>query len=229
MSDKPRDRHVFEMPRTATPADANTPLPAAWFAGTPSRGQRPLAQPAPAFRELHNTVSINAADFIRASEDTPNHWRVLSELGISGRSVEYGYPGLLANEPEDTAAKPPSLDYEFTTSTPGEATLRIYLLPTFPLDSNHRLRFGASLDGQAPVTLDAGATGEWHEDTAPVWAANVLRNAAIVTLPCGSLAAGKHTLRLLYIDPGVVFEHLVLTFPGAPPAYPVPPETRAKP
>jgi hypothetical protein len=229
MSDKPRDRHVFEMPRTATPADANTPLPAAWFAGTPSGGQKPLAQPAPAFRDLHNTVSINAADFIRASEDTPNHWRVLSELGISGRSVEYGYPGLLANEPEDTAAKPPSLDYEFTTSTPGEATLRIYLLPTFPLDSNHRLRFGASLDGQAPVTLDAGATGEWHEDTAPVWAANVLRNAAIVTLPCGSLAAGKHTLRLLYIDPGVVFEHLVLTFPGAAPAYPVPPETRGAP
>jgi hypothetical protein len=24
----------------------------------------------------------------------------------------------------------------------------------------------------------------------------------------------------------VVFEHLVVTFPGAPPAYPVPPETK---
>jgi hypothetical protein len=230
MSDKPRDRHVFDMPRTATLADATAPLPAAWFAGAPSvSGQRqlgPHAQPPPAFHELHSTVSIDAADFTRSSEATPNHWRVLSELGISGRSVEYGYPGLLANPPEDTAAVPPSLDYDFTTTTRGEATLSIYLLPTFPLDSSHRLRFAASLDGHAPVTLDAGATGEWHEDTAPVWAANVLRNAAIVKLPCGLLAPGKHTLRLLYIDPGVVFEHLVLTFGGAPPAYPIPPETR---
>jgi hypothetical protein len=228
MSDKPRDRHVFDMPITATLADGNTPLPAAWFAGTRSDGQQPHVA-SRGFSELDNTVSINAADFIRSSEEAPNHWRVLDELGISGRSVEYGYPGLLANEPEDGAAKPPSLYYEFTTTTPGSATLRVYLLPIFPLDSNHRLRFGASLDGQPPVTLDAGATGEWHEDTAPVWAAHVLRNAAIVTLPCGPLEPGKHTLRLLYIDPGVAFEHLVLTFNGAPPAYPVPPETRVGP
>ena len=40
------------------------------------------------------------------------------------------------------------------------------------------------------------------------------------------LVAGRHTVRLLYRDPGVVFEHLVVTYAGAPPAYPVPPETR---
>jgi hypothetical protein len=57
----------------------------------------------------------------------------------------------------------------------------------------------------------------------------VLRNAAIVTMPLSLLMSGKHTLRLLYIDPGVIFEHLVLTFPGAPPAYPVPPETPVRP
>jgi hypothetical protein len=54
----------------------------------------------------------------------------------------------------------------------------------------------------------------------------VLRNSAIETIPLGTLAAGKHTLRLISRDPGVVYEHLVITFPGAPPAYPVPPETR---
>jgi hypothetical protein len=177
----------------------------------------------PSFHELLDTVSINAADFTRSSENTPYHWRVLSELGISGTSIEYGAPGLLANQAP--TADQPWLDYDFTTTSSGPATLAIYLLPTFPLDANHRLRFAASLDGHAPTPLDAGATGEWHEDTAPVWAANVLRNAAIVTLPLGPLAAGKHTLRLSYIDPGVVFEHLVLTFPGAPPGYPVPPKT----
>jgi hypothetical protein len=206
MSSAPRDRHVFEMPRTATPADASTPLPASWATG-----------------DAADTVSIAAAHFTRSS----GGWNVLPELGISGSSVEYGSPGLLANQAH--TGNQPWLDYDFTTSSNGAATLAIYLLPTFPLDSDHRLRFAASLDGQAPTQLDAGATGEWHEDTAPVWAANVLRNAAIVSLPLGTLVPGKHTLRLLYVDPGVIFEHLVLTFPGAPPAYPVPPETVVRP
>ena len=58
------------------------------------------------------------------------------------------------------------------------------------------------------------------------WPQNVLRNSAIDTIALGTLAPGKHTLRLLYRDPGVVFEHIVITFSGAPPAYPVPPETK---
>ena len=33
MCDHPRDRHVFEMPKLATAADADTPLPASWGAG----------------------------------------------------------------------------------------------------------------------------------------------------------------------------------------------------
>jgi hypothetical protein len=54
----------------------------------------------------------------------------------------------------------------------------------------------------------------------------VLRNSATATLTLGTLKPGDHTLRLYYREPGVVFQHLVVTFPGAPPAYPVPPETK---
>jgi hypothetical protein len=225
MSSAPRERHVFEMPRTATLADANTQLPISWSFRLEDLDDPPRP---PGFNELAYTVSIAAAHFTRKSDSTLSHWNIIPDLGISGSSVEYGSPGLLANGTAP-ATDQPWLDYDFTTATSGPATLAVYLLPTFPLDANHRLRFAASLDGHTPITLDAGATGEWHEDTAPVWAANVLRNAAIVTLPLGDLAKVKHTLRLLYVDPGVVFEHITITFPGAPPAYPVPPETSVHP
>jgi hypothetical protein len=208
------------MPATATPADAAIPLPASWQAAPP----QPIAPCCQGFFEDNATVSISAAHFTRKQDGSASHWNILSELGISGSSVVYGSPGRLANALASTSTQP-WLDYEFTTISHGPATLSVYLLPTFPLDAAHRLRFAAALDGQSPTPLDAGATGEWHEDTAPVWAANVLRNAAVVTLPLGNLTPGRHTLRLLYVDPGVVFEHLVVTFPGAPPAYPVPPET----
>jgi hypothetical protein len=153
---------------------------------------------------------------------------VLPELGISsGGSITYGSPGLLANQPSESLAPQPSLDYDFTTAVAGPATVTLHVLPTFPLDSDHAQRFAVSLDGAPASILDTGSTGEWHEDSAPVWAANVLRNSAILTIPVANLTAGRHTLRLLYLDPGVIFEHIVITLPNASPAYPVPGKTRA--
>jgi hypothetical protein len=72
--------------------------------------------------------------------------------------------------------------------------------------------------------MAAAAAGDGPANSG--WADNVLRNDAIATIPFGPVASGRHTLTLFYRDPGVIFQHLVLTFPGAPPAYPVPPETR---
>ncbi len=251
MSAAPRERHVFEMQRTATAADANTPLPASWGAGDAAcQGTaNSTAKPASAasFAEQHCTVSINAVHFARKSDDIGAvvqasghalaHWNVLGDLGISGSSVVYGNPGLLANSDIGAASSGPKaapwLEYEFTTTTNGPATLALHLLPTFPVDSDHKLRYAVSLDGAAPIELDAAAptpskasasAGDGPANSS--WAENVLRNSAITTIPLGTLTIGKHALRLISRDPGVVYEHLVITFPGAPPAYPVPPETR---
>jgi hypothetical protein len=210
MSAAPRERHVFEMPAASTMADAAKPLPAGWGKGDPNA-----------------TLSINAASFNRKVDGTLARWNVLPELGISsGGSVTYGDPGLIANQRTVALTPQPSLDYDFTTTSAGPATITLHVLPTFPLDSDHTQRFAVSLDGAAATTLDTGSTGEWHEDSAPVWAANVLRNSAVLILPVAHLSAGHHTLRLLYLDPGVVFEHIVITLPHAPPAYPVPSKTR---
>ena len=211
MSAAPRERHVFELPATATMADAGDPLPTSWGSGDPAA-----------------TISINAAHFTRKVDGGAARWNVLPELGISsGGSVTYGAPGLLANEPAAKLTPQPSLEYDFASSLTGAATITIHVLPTFPLDSAHTQRFAVSLDDAPLTTLDTGSTGEWHEDSAPLWAANVLRNSALLTLPVARLSAGPHRLRLFYIDPGVVFERIVITLPHAAPAYPVPPESSA--
>ena len=162
---------------------------------------------------------------------------MLADLGISGDSVIYGAPGLLANGGPAagvvTGPDAPWLEYDFSTRSDGDATLTLNLLPTFPVDSEHHLRYAVSLDGATPIELDLSATaaprkslgaGDGPSDSG--WAENVLRNSAVATIPLGPLASGKHTLRLLYRDPGVVFEHIVVAFPNAPPAYPAPPETK---
>jgi hypothetical protein len=207
MSDAPRDRQVFLMPHTATAAGA--PLPASWNAGL----------------EAAQTISINAVHFTRKSDGAQASWKVLPDLGISGASVVYGAPGLLGNtSTRPKAEDAPWLEYKFTVAKAGNATLTLHLLPTFAIDSEHRLRCAIALDGATPVEMDESGFGEWQENSAPTWADNVLRNSALAKLPLGKLSAGEHRLRLIYRDPAVVFEHIVVTFDGAAPAYPVPPE-----
>jgi hypothetical protein len=209
MSSSPRNREVFTMPVTAAAADSGMPLPGSWGAGT-SAGAR-------------ETISLSPEHFTRSRDGARAAWTVLDGLGISGASVVFGAPGSVADAVSPPSASNPWIEYQFSTTHPANAQISVYLLPTFPIDSEHRLRFGLSVDGAEPTVLDQGSTGEWHEDTAPVWAANVLRNAAVIDLPIGKLKPGEHRLRLNYIDPGVVFEHLVVSFRGTPPAYPVPP------
>ncbi len=224
MSAAPRERHVFEMPRTATDADADKPLPVSWGAGegvgTTATTPRSAAY---SFTEQNSTVSINAAHFIRKN----GAWKLHPDLGVSGASVGYGAPGLPANAEPVAApiATAPWLDYDFDTTGSGAATLTLALLPTFPVDAQHKLRYAIALDGQAPLVVDASDPGGWQDNTPPNWSANVLRNFVTTTIPLGSLDPGRHTLRLIYLDPAVIFEHIVITFSGAPPAYPVPPET----
>jgi hypothetical protein len=230
MSAEPRDREVFNMPVTAYTSNTHAQLPASWnaFVGDAAKTPSAVGKPS-AFVEQYATVSFNAAHFARKQDEEIAVWKVDPSLGITGASVEYGSPGLLATP--DSVAPPiataPWLEYDFQTVSSGEATLSLYLLPTFPVDAQHKLRYAIALDGNAPVTLDASGSGEWQEKTPPTWAANVLRNFAVTKLSLGQIAAGHHTLRLIYQDPGVVFEHIVITFPGAPSGYPTPPETMA--
>jgi glycosyl hydrolase family 115 (putative glucuronidase)/glycosyl hydrolase family 115 len=229
MSATPRDREVFRMPKTAESADSNTPLPISWkgFAGDvvdpplESDGRRSE------FVEQDATISINAAHFTRKLDGQNAAWRILPDLGISGPSVVYGSPGQLANA-EQTAppiSRAPWLEYEFDTASRAAATLELALLPTFPVDAKHELRYAMALDGQSPLTVDAGDSRDWQDNAPPNWPVNVLRNFAVTDIPLGSLRPGHHTLRLIYQDPGIIFEHVIITFAGAPPAYPVPPET----
>jgi hypothetical protein len=234
MSAAPRERHVFEMPRTATEADAKTPLPASWGADDSPAIEHPVK--VAGFHEEHFAVSIGAAHFTEKFDGTGARWNVLKDLGISGDSVVYGAPGVLANAQPAAASgvayESPSLDYDFTTISSGPAALALHLLPTFAVDSEHRLRYAVAVDGGAPMERDmsgssgAKAAGAGDGPSGAEWPQNVLRNSAVDRIALGSLPAGKHTVRLLYRDPGVVFEHLVVTFAGAPPAYPVPPETK---
>jgi hypothetical protein len=230
MSAAPRERHVFDMPVTASQAPAPTTLPPYWGAGNPSlASQHASSVTGTVFDEVDGAVSINASHFTSSHNSRNGRWTALPEIGISpGGSVVFGAPGREASAATPASNASPWLQYTFSTSTAGSATLAIHLLPTFPIDSQHKLRYAVSIDNGAPTEMEASGLGVWKETGAPVWAMDVLRNSAIQQVALNNLKPGRHTLRLYYIDPGIVFEHLVVTFAGSPPAYEVPPESTVR-
>lgn len=225
MSAAPRERQVFTMPPTATEADAEQPLPKSW---QPDDDPQPRIrrQGEAGFTEKSHTVSIAASHFARRWNGAGGHWHTLADLGISGDSLKFDGPSSVLASKKDGF-----LEYDFAVHENGPAILAVYLLPTFPLDADHQLRYAVQLDDGPILERDmrmqdkeAKNNGDGPNGTA--WAENVLRNLAIDRIPLSVGTAGSHRIRLIHRDSEVVFEHLVLGFPKAAPAYPVPPETR---
>jgi len=230
MSSNPRHLAVFSLPATAESSADPPPMPKTWGTSEPETRQ---SQSRAGFAEKERTISMDATHFESKHNSDEGVWQTRPDLGLPGGSVFFGRPGQTATANWVNAGKPdlkdalstaPWLEYRFTTITDSDAMLSLYLLPTFPVDSAHHLTYAVIVDGEAPVVLDASGA-EDHSDSVTPWPSNVLRNAAIQTIDIGKLRPGRHTLRLVYGEPGVVFQHLLITFPGSPPAYPFPPET----
>ena len=211
----PRQRHVFDAPHPAD-KDARPELPADWKAGAAAEagmcGER--------FCEGGGVVSMNAAHYSHAEGVGQSQWKVLEDLGISGSSVELP---LAESKPEQQAGG--AVEYEFGTVSHAAAKMELFWLPSFAVDSAHRLRYRVTVDGGSAEVIDLAGKSEWKENSAPSWEKNVLRGAAIDEIAVGEMRPGKHRVRIEPLDPGMVLEHVLVSFPGAAPSYPVPPES----
>ncbi len=135
--------------------------------------QRATTQPSP--KSMAPSPSTPHTQHAHTTART-RRWHTLKDLGISGNSMVYGQPGLLANQkgPELLPADQAWLEYDFATQSTGTATLAIHLLPTFALDADHHLRFAVQIDGNAPTEFDAS---DPQATKTSVWQENVLRNS----------------------------------------------------
>ena len=218
MDARPRNRHVFDAPKPAQ-RDAVFDLPAQWAASNKASSAHNCTEK---FCEADGVVSINAAHFSARQDAHAASWQVLEELGISGASVRLPLKDAAS---EAVAAEGGWVEYRFATADESAARLELYWLPVFPVDAAHRLRYLFAIDDGALQKADLAGMAEWSENSAPAWEQNVLRNAAVVSVPTGPLQAGSHTVRIWPLDPGLVLEHVVMRGQGAAPFYPVPTES----
>jgi hypothetical protein len=159
-------------------------------------------------------ISLEAEHPTRAHAEGGTDWKVIQGLGRSGDSI-----ALLPTSAAVPAAA--ALEYDFRAAQAADANVLVYCLPTQPICAGMRLRCSVSVDSGEPRVLDI-ATGERSKE----WSTNMLRAAAIGTTGTIPVAAGKHTLRLQPLDPGVVFDKVVIDLGGLKPTHLGPPATQ---
>ena len=130
-------------------------------------------------------------------------WENIPGLGVG--LLPTTVPGF---DPAKLATDAPRLDYVVDFPAAGEWRVTFQLLPTHPIAPGQGLRLGAGLGITAPqVAAYTGADGSAE------WAQGVLNNYVTASATLNVPSAGKHTLRVYGIDPGVVLREIRLDQP----------------
>ena len=136
------------------------------------------------------------------------HWATVEGLGTSGAAVALLPAGLDSTWKEGESAGP-MLAYDFT-SLAGDADAWIDFLPAFRLFPGVKLRVTVYLDDGKPTVVEVpGSSGDENEN-GRIRSQGVQDNYVRARVPLPGLTAGKHTLTIRPLDPGVVVDRIAL-------------------
>ncbi len=175
------------------------------------------------FVENNGYISIDAPNYTKAVDKTPVVWKVIPDLGRTGSSVTVFPVTASVQTPEGDS---PRLEYNIYSFNRGEAEIRILISPTLNFKGSEGLKFGLSVD-DGPVEII-----NIHEgDTVPDWQYPLWWNESVtnhvkeITGKIGLDEPGRHTVKIWMVDPGVVFQKIMIDLGGLKPSYLGPPES----
>jgi hypothetical protein len=160
---------------------------------------------------LLGAVEDNGGIVLRAENFAARHdsaagvgWRRLSRATAGGDGMTIQPVTAASVNPSALSADTPSLTYEFQTFSSGAARVTVKCLPTHRITSDHLgLRYAISLNGGPPQVVDLQAN-----EYSAVWNANVLRAWSAGVSQHQLTSAGRQTLTIWMIDPGVVLDRI---------------------
>lgn len=159
------------------------------------------------FVENNGTIGIKPTAFHRKKELGGIQFQMIDGLGYANAALQLGNATFDSGEGS-------YVEYDFYAFEAGDITIQTYMLPLFAKDKSHSTQYAVQLDGGAMVTH--------HNDTkeySTEWAANVLRNTALNKAAFQLNNPGKHTLRIICVDPGMILQKIVIDLGGLKDSY----------
>ena len=118
----------------------------------------------------------------------------------------------------------PCLEYKMYLFDPGIVNVEVITAPTLNFVPGRGLQYAISFDEQPPQLIDLIA-----DKSLLAWQTAV-KNSVWMSKSIHPLSGtGYHTLKFCMVDPGVVFEKLVVDLGGVKPSYLGPPESYRNP
>lgn len=206
MSWHPRNQPVFNMPSVATQKMIDS-AKAAGITTPPVKthpravgGDRRLAG------RLSLPITIPAFTALLEMEHVDTCFRSIPGLGADGNGMTI-FPFIPAGDAGSTnadtiLANKHWLEYSVDLN-PGTFTLLVKCLPAQSVSSNGRLRYAVSINGEAPQLVNIHTESESR-----AWKENVLRGFALGKSVHTTATAGPATIRLYFLDPGLVINQL---------------------
>jgi hypothetical protein len=158
------------------------------------------------FVENNGIISMRATDFTRQTNRVHSQWKMVSDLGYTGNALQ-AFPlsisGNVQTDADSIKRNNAVVEYDFYTLSPAMRFITVFTLPTHPINNNCSLRYSVSVDDEPLTIVDFKTVGRSDE-----WKQNVLRNRAERKIVLPFLQAGKHTLKIYAIDPGVILDEI---------------------
>jgi hypothetical protein len=164
------------------------------------------------FVESNGYISMEAEHFTGKTDGVQGSWNIIEGLGRTGNSVAvlpFNTPS--SSSVSEVLAKSPSLEYDIYAFTPGEVSLELNCIPSYPANKEQGLRFAVSInDGEPLIVSDSG-----KRDVI----SNLLKKTAKIYIP----VQGQHVLKLWMVDPGLVIDKIIIDTGGVVDSYLGPP------
>lgn len=176
------------------------------------------------FVENNGFVSIQASHFTRQTAGPLNQWKVLYDLGYTGNVLQ-AFPlsikGAALTNPDSIKRSNAVVEYDFCTFSSATPFVTVFAVPVHPVNNNFSVRYAVCIDDGPLKIMDVKTYGRSEE-----WKQNVLRNRAERKIALPFIPAGKHTLKIYSVDPGVILDEIRIDLGGLKKAYGTVPETR---
>ena len=172
------------------------------------------------FVEKNGLISIPIEAYQRKVETDEAQFITYNGLGLTGNSI-----GIASNKAKTAghwirSDEYAHMEFDIYTFNSGRFDIYTYMLPTYPINSFQLHRIAVSVDDESPKTIYVGAPID-SED----WRNNVRRNSSIHKSSHYISKPGKHTVKVFYADPGVIYDQLIIDFGGLKNSYVGPKKT----
>lgn len=166
------------------------------------------------FVEKNGYISIPIEDFHRKVETTNAQFITYEGLGLTRNAI-----GIASNKAKTAGHwirndEYAHMEFDIYTFNSGRFDIYTYMLPTYPINGFQLHRIAISVDNESPKTMYVGASIDSES-----WRNNVRRNSSIHKSSHYIDKPGKHTVKVFYADPGVIYDKINIDFGGLKNSY----------